>query len=140
MGRCRLQVAGCRLFKMDWNMKSYRDLEIYKMAFELALEIHNLTMKLPKHELYEQGSQLRRSSQSIKDNIVEGYGRRRYKSEFIRYLIFAQSSHDEAMNQLTMINQLYFNKYPIDPIIEKADILGRKINIFIQYVENNWKT
>ncbi|HBX66765.1 MAG TPA: four helix bundle protein, partial [Balneolaceae bacterium] len=69
-------------------MKSYTDLDIYKMAYELALEVHKLTMTLPKYEMYEQGSQVRRSLKSIKDNIAEGYGRRRYKDEFIRFLIF----------------------------------------------------
>jgi four helix bundle protein len=52
-------------------MKSYRDLEIYQMAYHLALEVHDLTMTLPKYEMYEQGSQIRRSSKSIKDNIAE---------------------------------------------------------------------
>ncbi len=72
-------------------MSSFRDLEIYKSAYSLALKVHKLTMQLPKYELYEQGSQVRKSSKSIKDNIAEGYGRRRYKAEFIRFLIF---SHD----------------------------------------------
>ncbi len=58
-------------------MKSYKDLDIYNLAFEYAVEVHNMTMKLPNYETYEQGSQIRRSSKSIKDNIVEGYGRRR---------------------------------------------------------------
>ncbi|MEN8137679.1 MAG: four helix bundle protein [Bacteroidota bacterium] len=70
-------------------MKSYRDLEIYQMAYQLAVEVHLLTMKLPKYELYEQGSQVRRSSKSIKDTIVEGYGRRRYKADFIRFLFYS---------------------------------------------------
>lgn len=121
-------------------MKSYKDLEIYKMAFDLAYEINQMTKRLPKYELYEQGSQLRRSSQSVKDNIVEGYGRRRYKAEFIRYLIFAQSSNDEALNQLYMINLLYFQKDPIDDLISRCEILGRKINRFLQFVEKNWQT
>ena len=121
-------------------MKSYRDLEIYNLAFELAIDIHQLSMRLPKFELYEQGSQIRRSSQSIKDNIVEGYGRRRYKAEFVRFLIFAQSSHDEMVNQLNMISQLYFKEDPLDDLIIKSEILGRKISRFINYVESNWKT
>ncbi|GAA4290494.1 four helix bundle protein [Aestuariibaculum suncheonense] len=60
-------------------MKSYKDLEVYTLAFQYALEVHELTLHLPEFELYEQGSQLRRSSKSVKDNIVEGYGRRAYK-------------------------------------------------------------
>ncbi len=55
-------------------MSGYRDLEIYKLAFSLALDVHKLTLTLPKYEMYEQGSQVRRSTKSIKDNIVEGYG------------------------------------------------------------------
>jgi len=41
---------------------------------------------LPKFEMYEEGSQIRRSAKSVAANIVEGYGRRRYKQEFIRFL------------------------------------------------------
>ena len=37
-------------------MSSYKDLEIYQLAYKLALEIHDMSMKLPKYELYEQGS------------------------------------------------------------------------------------
>ncbi len=60
-------------------MKNYRDLEIYQTAYSLAIKVHKMTLTLPQYEMYEQGSQVRRSSKSIKDNIVEGYGRRRYK-------------------------------------------------------------
>jgi four helix bundle protein len=66
-------------------MKSYRDLEIYQSAYSLALEVHEITMQLPKFEMYEQGSQVRRSSKSIKDNIVEGYGRKTYKQEICSF-------------------------------------------------------
>ena len=64
-------------------MNSYKDLDIYKLTYRLALEVHRMTLTLPKYELYEQGSQVRRSSKSIKDNIAEGFGRRRYKDEFV---------------------------------------------------------
>ena len=121
-------------------MKSYRDLEIYELAYNYAIEIHQLSMKLPKYEMYEQGSQIRRSSKSIKDNIAEGFGRRRYKEEFIRYLIFAHSSCDETISQLNMISDIHFSDEPLTELIEKYDLLGRKINRFIQYVEKEWKT
>ena len=72
-------------------MSSFKDLEIYQLAFDLAIKVHYASLKLPKFELYEQGSQVRRSSKRIKDTIAEGYGRRKYKAEYIRYLIFAQA-------------------------------------------------
>lgn len=97
-----------------------------------------MSLNLPKYELYEQGSQVRRSTKSIKDNIAEGYGRRRYKDEFIRFLIFAHSSCDEAISQLTMINELYFENIGLKDKIQEYELLGAKINKFIQYVETSW--
>ena len=121
-------------------MNSYKNLDIYNLAYNLALEVHRISLTLPKHELYEQGSQVRRSSKSIKDNIAEGFGRRRYKDEFIRFLIFAHSSCDEAHSQLTMINELYFENTDLNSLISNYESLGAKINNFIKYVDDNWQT
>lgn len=121
-------------------MKSYNDLEVYQLAYKLALEVHKTTLTLPKHELYEQGSQIRRASKSIKNNIAEGFVRRRYKDEFIRYLIFAHASCDETISQLNMISDIHFSENPLNELIEQYDLLGRKLNKFIQFVEKEWKT
>ena len=121
-------------------MNSYKDLDIYKMAYRLAIDVHQMTMTLPKFELYEQGSQVRRSSKSIKDNIAEGFGRRRYKDEFVRFLIFAHSSCDETISQLTMINEIHFENKSLTGLLDEYEVLGAKINKFIQYVEDNWKS
>jgi four helix bundle protein len=56
---------------------SYRKLQFWILAREVVIEVHDMTMKLPKFELYEEGSQIRRSSKTTKATIVEGYGRRR---------------------------------------------------------------
>ncbi len=120
-------------------MKSYNDLEIYQKAFSLAIQIHQMSLKLPRYELYEQGSQIRRSSKRIKDTIVEGYGRRRYKDDFIKFLVYAQGSCDETISHLRMISEIHFPESPLTEFIEQYDSLGRQINKFIQYVEKNWK-
>jgi len=119
-------------------MKSYRDLDVYQMAYSLAIKVHKMTMTLPKYEMYEQGSQLRRSSKSIKDNIVESYGRKRYKQDFIRFLVYAHASCDEATSQLIMIDEIHFESKGLTELISEYEILGRKINKFIDYVENHW--
>ncbi len=119
-------------------MKSYKDLEIYQQAYRLAVQIHHMSLTLPKFELYEQGSQIRKSSKSVKDNIAEGYGRKRYKDDFIKFLIYAQASCDEVTSQLSMISDLYFSEEPLTELKEEYDILGKRINKFIQYVEENW--
>ncbi|HOO99968.1 MAG TPA: four helix bundle protein [Bacteroidales bacterium] len=121
-------------------MSSYKDLEIYQIAFNLAGKIHFSSLKLPAFELYEQGSQIRRSSKSIKDQIAEGYGRRRYKPEFTKFLVYAQSSCDEATSQLEMIISLYPEKSDLKVLLPEYQELGKMINGFIQYVESNWKT
>ena len=57
---------------------NYRDLEVWQLSRELVVDIHQMTLtQLPKFEMFEEGSQIRRSSKSIKSTIVEGYGRRR---------------------------------------------------------------
>ena len=58
---------------------------------------------LPRFEMFEEGSQIRRSSKSIVSNIVEGYGRRRYKNEFVRFLTYAVGSCDETKAHLEML-------------------------------------
>ena len=59
---------------------SYKKLEIWQLTRELVIDIHKMTLhKLPKFEMFEEGSQIRKSMKSVKSNIVEGYGRRRYK-------------------------------------------------------------
>ena len=120
-------------------MKSYKDLDIYNLAFSYAIEVHKISLKLPKFELYEQGSQVRRSSKGIKDAIVEGYGRRVYKQDFLKFLIYSHASLLECLSQLEMIDELY-GIPEIKELRKKYDLLGGKIFSFIQYVEKNWKS
>lgn len=113
---------------------SYKKLNIWQLSLEVSLEIHKMTMQLPRFEQYEVGSQIRRSSKSVKSNIVEGYGRRRYLKEYIRFLIYAQASNDETIDHL---ETLYLtgslsNVEVYSPIKEKLVLLGKKINLFIQ--------
>ena len=85
---------------------SYRTLEIWQLARDLSIEIHRMTLEsLPRLEMYEEGSQIRRSVKSIRSNIVEGYGRRRYKLEFIRFLMHAHASCDETIDQKRCMKQ-----------------------------------
>ncbi len=119
-------------------MKSYRDLDIYNEAFLLAIKVHKMSLELPSYELYEQGSQIRRSSKSIKDNIIEGYGRKRYKQDFIRFLTYSQSSCDETIGHLQMISETHDLALPIEELVLQYELLGKKIFKFIQYVESNW--
>ncbi len=118
---------------------SYKDLDIYKSAFKLAIDIHKMSLSLPKFELYEEASQIRRSAKSVGANIVEGYGKRNYKNDFIRSLTIAHAECDETMYHLDV---LYETKSLTDKskyaILQKEYItLSKMINRFIQTVVKN---
>ena len=117
---------------------SYKKLEVWQLASKAVIDIHAMTLEnLPKFEMFEEGGQIRRSSKSVKSTIVEGYGRRNYKQEFIRYLIYAIASNDETIDHLETLfetkslkdEKLYLR------IKETLETLGRKLNKFIQAVE-----
>src|ERR1700733_6772264 len=79
---------------------SYKNLEIWKMAREVVIEIHKMSLGLPKFEQFEEAQRIRRSSKGVKSCIVEGYGRRRYKADFIRFIVYALASNDETIDHL----------------------------------------
>jgi four helix bundle protein len=67
--------------------RGYRDLKVYQPAYELALDLHELTKQFPKEERYSLTDQMRRSSRSIPGNIAEAWKKRRYPKSFISKLI-----------------------------------------------------
>jgi four helix bundle protein len=122
---------------------SYKKLTIWQKARELVLDIHKMTLnKLPKFELYEEGSQIRRSIKSVKSNIVEGYGRRRYKHEFIRFLTYSLASCDETTDHLETLYETESLKDEVlyQDLHKRLQTLGKKINNFIQSVEKEHRT
>src|SRR5438552_15256798 len=122
---------------------SYRDLEIWKLARQVAIAVHRMTLQnLPKFEMYEEGSQIRRAAKSVYANIVEGYGRRRYKQEFIRFLVFVHASCDETIDHLEVLFETgsLTNKVVYRDLSAGLDLLGRKLNVFIDSVERSHRT
>ncbi len=119
---------------------NYRNLEVWQLARELVIAIHGMTLtKLPKFEMFEEGSQIRRSTKSVKSNIVEGYGRRRYKQEFIRYIDYALASCDETADHLDTLvaTKSLTDRVTIEELTPKLDELGRKLNLFLQSIERS---
>src|SRR5438105_643828 len=119
---------------------NYRNLEIWQLARELVISIHEMTLtKLPKFEMFEEGSQIRRAIKSVKSNIVEGYGRRRYKQEFVRFVNYALASCDETTDHLDtlIITRSLNDQELVDLLAGKLDELGRKLNLFLQSIERS---
>ncbi len=111
-------------------MKSYRDSEVFKEAKRLGIEIHKMSMILPRFEMYKEGSQIRRSAKAVASLIVEGYGRGRYKQDFIKYLVYSQSECDETILHLDFLfeteslkNEMLYNELKTE-----YDTLSKRIN------------
>lgn len=120
--------------------KSYKELEVYRLSFDLFLKTHQFSFRMPKSETYELGSQVRRSADSVNSNIVEGFGRRKYKKDFIKFLIYAHASNDETINHIKKIGTLYPNLSNEAQDLETSyNQLGAKLNNFIKYVNHNWR-
>ena len=118
----------------------YKKLEIWSLARELVFNIHNMSLKeLPKFELYEEGSQIRRSVKSVKSNIVEGYGRRRYVADYIRFLTYSIASNDETIDHLETLfeTESLQNVELYNKLHNKLETLGKKLNLFIQAIERS---
>jgi four helix bundle protein len=119
----------------------YKKLEIYKLAHLLGVRIHTMTMTLPKFEMYEEGSQIRRSSKSISNNIVEGFALRKYKNEYLHYLYRAYGSCEETTEHFQYLvdtKSLTVEKY--FGLAEQYKQLSAMMFRFIQSIEKNFET
>jgi four helix bundle protein len=121
-------------------MKSYADLDIYKILKSLAIRVHEMTLSLPRFETYEEGSQVRRSSKAITSVIVEGYGRRNYKAEFIRYLTIAHAECDETIVHLQFLYETrsLASEQLFTELCEEYHALSKRIFKFLQWVIKSW--
>ena len=122
---------------------SYKNLEIWQLGRESTIAIHRMTLNsLPKFEMYEEGSQIRRSIKSVRSTIVEGYGRRRYKQEFIKFLTYAHASCDETIDHLETLFETdsLTDAELYQQLHERLDLLGGKLNTFIKSVESQHRS
>jgi len=119
---------------------SYKNLEIWQLAREVALEVHIMTMEdLPKFEMFETGQQIRRSSKSCRSTIVEGYGRKSYQPEFHKFLVYSLASNDETVDHLEELwgTGSLKNRERFDSIHAKCELLGKKLNSFLKKFDKN---
>lgn len=78
-------------------MKSHKELKVYQLAFESAMDIFELSKSFPKDEAYSLTDQIRRSSRSVCSNIAEACRKRRYENDFILKLSLSESEAAETL-------------------------------------------
>ena len=117
------------------------DLKIYKKAHNLAVEIHKMSLKLPQFEMYEEASQIRRSSKSVSSQIVEGYSLRNYKNEYIRYLNRAYASIRETKEHLDFLfeTESFKDEKLFKSFSSEVVDLSKMIYSFIESVDREHK-
>ncbi len=106
----------------------YRDLEVYQEAFNLALQIHKLTLRFPKYEIYEMGQQMRNASKRIASCIAEGFGKKDSEAEFKRFISMAHGSVQEMKVWLEFAEALgYSSERHLQQLWQSYDRLGKRL-------------
>jgi len=113
-------------------VKSFRDLEVYKIAYELSIEIFELTKSFPKEELYSLSDQIRRSSRSVGAQIAEAWTKRRYEKHFISKLTDADGEQQETLHwTYTCFDCGYISEEQKKTLEQKLQSIGKMINVMI---------
>jgi four helix bundle protein len=108
--------------------RGYRDLKVYQLAYELALEIQEITKTFPKEEKYSLVDQIRRSSRSVPTNLAEAWKKRRYEKAFISKLIDCAGEAGETEVWLDFSKDFgYLNEHKNSELIAKYDEVNRML-------------
>jgi four helix bundle protein len=111
---------------------SFEDLDVYKLLVELHLRVHELTMSFPAYEMYELGSQLRRSSNSIPANLAEGWNNR-HSTVYIEAINRGLGELRETRHHLSIAARKgYAPKATFDDLLQGYDRCGRMLRALEQ--------
>ena len=114
-------------------VKSYRELEIYKLAREVSKEIYFLSKEFPAEERFSLTDQIRRSSRSVGAQIAEAWGKRRYEMHFISKLTDADAEQLETQNWLEVASFEceYIKSEIANTIVKKCESIGKMLQSMI---------
>ena len=113
------------------RIKAVRELEVYKAAFERAMEIFELSKAFPMEEKYSLTDQIRRCSRSVCANLAEAWRKRRYPAHFLSKLTDAQSEAEETRVWLQFASRCgYLDRTKAIALDREYDLLiGRLVNM-----------
>ena len=119
------------------RIRSVRELEVYKLALEAAMEIFELSKSFPKEETYSLTGQARKSSRSVCTNLAEGWRKRRYKAVFINKLSDAAQEAAETQTWLEFaLACRYIDKKIFTKLDEKYEHIFAMLFTMEQKAEN----
>ena len=114
------------------KIKNFRDLDVWRLAMEIVVDIYECTKTFPKEEIYGLVSQMRRAAVSIASNIAEGFNRYHNK-EYRQFLYIALGSCAELETQIEVsVTLRYITQSGRDKISEKLDHESRMLRNLIK--------
>ncbi len=115
---------------------SFKDLNVYKKAFSLAMDIFAISKKFPKEEMYALTGQMRRSSRSICSNLAEGYRKRQYVAHFCSKISDSdmENSETQVWFDFALACQ-YISEQQYRDLTSRAEEIGRMLNHMINSPE-----
>ena len=108
-------------------VKSFRDLEVWRLGLDLVETIYRCTAEFPKSEMYGLSAQMRSAAVSIPSNIAEGQARSSSK-EFLHFLSFAVGSLAELETQLELTARLQYPETELGTARAQVELLGKKLH------------
>ncbi|HET9136913.1 MAG TPA: four helix bundle protein [Candidatus Kapabacteria bacterium] len=114
------------------GLKTYRDLEVWKIAMDLTDAVYDVTSELPNKEKFNIISQMERAAVSIPCNIAEGYGRI-HRGDYVHHLSMAQGSLREVETLLVLcVRRKYISRDRVKPVWKLAESTGKLLTKLIQ--------
>lgn len=112
--------------------RSFKDTKVYKLAFEQATEIYEISKTFPKEETYSLTDQIRRSSRSICTNIAEAYRKKRYPAHFVSKVTDSDGENSETgvWFDFSLVCK-YITKQRHEEMILRNEEIGRLLNHMI---------
>src|SRR6202023_2881406 len=111
------------------RIESAKDLNVYKVAYKLAMEIFDITKSFPAEEKYALTGQIRRSSRSICMNLREAWAKRRYEAYFISKLTDSDGENSETDSALDFAKDCnYISTEHHTELTERCSEIGRMLN------------
>lgn len=127
-----------KISKTEFKFKDfgYEGLHVYRLAYQLAMEVFEVTKSFPREEVYSLTDQVRRSSRSVCANIGEGYRKRIYPKFFVSKMVDSDGECTETMIHLNFADDCNYISKVIKEYFEKnyGDV-GRILNSMMKHPE-----